>query len=79
MAMLEWLQANYTTILTVLGGLIGVGTAITGFFSGEKATGAKAVLLKIAHILSAVSPIDKPGSLSVPLTTIDIKPKEPTA
>lgn len=76
MAFLEWMQSNYQTLLTILGGLIGVGTAITGFFSGEKATGAKAILLKIAHILSAVAPIDKPGSLSVPLTTIDIKPKE---
>jgi hypothetical protein len=62
--------------LTILGGLIGAGTAVTGLFSGEKATGAKAVLMKVAHILSAVAPIDSPGSLSIPLTTVDIKPKE---
>jgi hypothetical protein len=79
MAFIEWLQANYGTLLEALLGLIGVGTAITGMVHSDKATGAKAILLKIAHILSAVAPIDAPGSLSVPLTTIDIKPKEPVA
>ena len=77
MAFVDWLQINWETIATVLGGLIGVGTAITGLFSGQKAEGAKAILMKIAHIFSAVAPIDSPGSLSVPLTTIDIKPKAP--
>jgi hypothetical protein len=77
MAFIEWMQANYGTILTVVGSLIGAGTAITGLFSGDKATGAKAILMKIAHILSAVAPIDSPGSLSIPLTTVDIKPKDP--
>jgi len=76
MVFIEWMQANYGTILEILGGLVGVGTVITGLFSGEKAEGVAAVLLKIAHIFSAVAPIDSPGSLSVPLTTIDIKPKE---
>jgi hypothetical protein len=76
MAFIEWLQTNYQLLLTILGGLIGAGTAVTGLFSGEKATGAKAVLMKVAHILSAVAPIDSPGSLSIPLTTVDIKPKE---
>jgi hypothetical protein len=60
-----------------LGTFIAVGTAITGLFSGEKAEGAKAILLKISHFFSVVSPIDKPGSLSIPLTTIDITPKAP--
>jgi hypothetical protein len=77
MAMLEWLQENYGLLLQVLGGFIGVGTAITGFFSGEKATGAKAILLKAANILSVVSPIEVRGSLSVPLTSINIGSKEP--
>jgi hypothetical protein len=76
MAFIEWVQINYQLLLTILGGLIGAGTAVTGLFSGEKATGAKAVLMKVAHILSAVAPIDSPGSLSIPLTTVDIKPKE---
>jgi hypothetical protein len=76
MAFIEWMQTNYQLLLTILGGLIGAGTAITGLFSGEKATGAKAILMKVSHILSAVAPIDSPGSLSIPLTTIDIKPKE---
>jgi hypothetical protein len=76
MAFLEWMQINYGTMLEILGYLIAGGTAITGLIKSDKAEGAKAILLKIAHILSAVSPIDKPGSLSVPLTTIDIKPKE---
>jgi hypothetical protein len=76
MAFIEWLQTNYQLLLTILGGLIGAGTAVTGLFSGEKATGAKAILMKVSHILSAVAPIDSPGSLSIPLTTIDIKPKE---
>lgn len=73
---MEWLQANYGTLVEILVGLIAVGTAITGLFSGQKAQGIAAVLLKISHFFSAVAPIDQPGSLSVPLTTIDIKPKE---
>lgn len=77
MAFIDWLQANTETIFAVLGSLIAVGTAITGLFSGAKAEGAKAILMKISHFFSAVAPIDKPGSLSVPLTTIDIKPKTP--
>jgi hypothetical protein len=77
MAFMEWIQTNWGTVAEVLLGLIAVGTAITGLFSGEKAEGAKAILMKIAHIFSAVAPIDSPGSLSVPLTTIDIKPKTP--
>jgi len=77
MVFLEWMQNNWGVILQILGYLVAGGTAITGLVKSDKAEGAKAVLLKIAHILSAVSPIDKPGSLSVPLTTIDIKPKEP--
>ena len=77
MAFVDWLQINWPTIVEVLIGLIAVGTAITGMIAGEKAEGAKAILLKISHFFSAVAPIDKPGSLSVPLTTIDIKPKTP--
>ena len=76
MAFIDWIQTNWETLATVLGSLVAVGTAITGLFSGEKAEGVKAILMKVAHIFSAVAPIDKPGSLSVPLTTIDIKPKE---
>ena len=79
MAFIEWLQSNYGMLLEILGGLIAVGTAITGLVHSDKATGAKAVLLKISHILSAVAPIDSPGSLSIPLTTVDITPKEPVA
>ena len=75
MAFLEWMQTNYGVLVQVLLGLIGVGTAITGFFSGEKAQGVAAILLKISHFFSAVAPIDAPGSLSIPLTTVDIKPK----
>ena len=77
MAFIEWMQANYGDMLKILGGLIGTGTVITGLFSGERATGVKAILLKIASILSAVSPIETRGSLSVPLTTINIGSKEP--
>ena len=77
MAFIEWMQLHYGDILTILGGFIGAGTVITGFFSGERATGVKAILLKIASILSAVSPIEVRGSLSVPLTTINIGSKEP--
>lgn len=76
--MMEWIQTNYMTIVEAIGGLIAFSTVITGFFHGEKAVGVKAVLLKVAHIFSAVAPRDAPGSLSVPLTTIDIKPREPT-
>ena len=76
MAFVDWIQTNWGTLAEVLVGLIAVGTAITGLFSGSKAEGAKAILMKISHFFSAVAPIDKPGSLSVPLTTIDIKPKE---
>ena len=76
MAFVDWIQTNWGTLAEVLVGLIAVGTAITGLFSGSKAEGAKAVLMKISHFFSAVAPIDQPGSLSVPLTTIDIKPKE---
>ena len=77
MAFIEWLQGNYGTLIEILIGLIAVGTAITGIFSGERAQGVTAVLMKISHFFSAVAPIDQPGSLSVPLTTIDIKPKNP--
>ena len=77
MAFLEWMQNNYGELLKILGYLIAGGTAITGMVKSDKAEGAKAILLKVDHILSAVSPIDQPGSLSVPLTTIDIKPKDP--
>ena len=76
MAFLDWIQTNWGTLVNVLLGLIGVGTAITGMIGGEKAEGAKAILLKISHFFSAVAPIDKPGSLSIPLTTVDIKPKD---
>jgi hypothetical protein len=77
MAFIEWLQINYVVILEVLGTLIGLGTAITGFFSGERAEGVRAGLLKVSHFFSAVSPADVRGSLSVPFTTINIVPKEP--
>lgn len=76
MAFLDWLQTNYGTLVNVLLGLIGVGTAITGMIGGARAEGAKAIMLKISHFFSAVAPIDGPGSLSIPLTTVDIKPKE---
>lgn len=75
MAFVEWIQANYIGILQVVGLLIGAATAITGLFSSEGATGAKAVFLKISAFLSAVTPKDAPGSLSVPLTNINIEPK----
>jgi hypothetical protein len=35
--------------------------------------------LPILKLLSAVTFKDEPGTLSVPLTNIDIAPKEPTA
>ena len=70
---MEWIQTNYAVILEILLGCIGVGTAVTGLFKGEGAVGVRAVLLKIAHVFSAVAPIDSPGSLSVPLTTIELE------
>jgi hypothetical protein len=74
---MDWLSTYLGTIIEVVLGLLGVGTAITGFFAGEKAEGAKAVMLKVAHFFSAVSPAEVRGSLSVPFTTINIVPKEP--
>jgi hypothetical protein len=74
---MDWLNTYLGTIIEVVLGLIGVGTAVTGFFAGERAEGVRAVLLKVAHFFSAVSPTEVRGSLSVPFTTINIVPKEP--
>jgi hypothetical protein len=76
---MEWLQANWQTILESIGYLIGAATVIVGMINKPKANAAVEWLGKILKLLSAVTFKDEPGSLSVPLTTIDIAPKEPTA
>jgi len=76
---MDWLQANWQTLVEALGYLIGGATVIVGLIDKPKANAAVEWLGKILHLFSAVTFKNEPGTLSVPLTTIDIKPAEPTA
>lgn len=73
---MEWLTQNWQTILEAVGYLIGGATVIVGMINKPKANAAVEWLGKILKLLSAVTFKDEPGSLSVPLTNIDIKPSE---
>jgi hypothetical protein len=74
---MEWLQNNWQTILEALGYLIGGATVIVGLINKPGANKAVEWLGKILRLLSAVTFKDQPGTWSVPLTNIDIKPAEP--
>ena len=73
---MEWLQNNWQTILEAIGYLIGGATVIVGLINKPKANVAVEWLGKVLRLLSAVTFKDQPGSLSIPLTNIDITPKE---
>jgi len=73
---MEWLQQNWQTVLEAIGYLIGSATVITGLINKPGANKAAEWLGKILGLLSAVTFKDQPGSFSIPLTTIDIAPKE---
>ena len=75
MGFIDWLQENGGTLVEIALWAIGIASAITGFFSTEKAEGIRAVLLRIAHFIGGLAPKDQPGTLSIPFTNIDIKPK----
>jgi hypothetical protein len=73
---MEWLQLNWQTLVEALGYLIGGATVIVGLINRPKANKAVEWLGKLLHLFSMVTFKNEAGSLSVPLTTIDIKPKE---
>ena len=73
---MEWITTNWPMLLESLGGLILICSTLVGISNKPKAQTASAVLMKVAKFFSAVTFKDEPGTISVPLTDIDIAPKE---
>jgi len=73
---MDFLTQNWAVILESIGGLILICSTLVGMSVKPKAQNVSAVLLKVAKFFSAVTFKDEPGTLSVPLTDVDIVPKE---
>ena len=76
---MEWITTNWAMLLEIVGGFILLCSTAVGLSNTPKAQNVSAMLLKIAKFFSAVTFKDEPGTLSVPLTDVDIAPKEPAA
>lgn len=74
---MEWITNNWAALLEGVGGLILACSALVGLSNAPKAQTASSFLLRVAKFFSAVTFKDEPGSLSVPLTDVDIAPKNP--
>lgn len=74
---MDWITTNWPTLLEALGGLILTCSTLVGISNKPKAQTASSFLMKIAKFFSAVTFKDEPGTVSIPLTDIDIVPKVP--